>query len=416
VRFIRIVLALCALSIVAQPVWASPLTTAFSYQGRLDESGAPANGSYDFRFRLYDASVGGSQVGPILYHTTIVQDGLFTVGLDFGDVYDGERLWLQIDVRPTGSGAYTPLSPRQELTATPHACYALRAGELALPFAGTVNTTGPAFDVNNQGSSSSDYAIRGVRGTAGNLPGNHPVIMGSSSTENIGVAGTGYRWGVAGFVDTDYATGVQGEVTSGVTGAEAVAAVNFASGNDAYLGTDDYAGEFYDDVYVYGTIQKRYAAGTSDPAIPIAYGFINTDGSVSVATPNVSSSYNAGSGRYEITIAGESYYFSEYVTVVTVVGTPALLPVTSSVGGDLLVYLRDVSGNSAQRWFQFVTYKPTGAGFTVGGPRATPTPERPHITDTDVWEQLGVQQLQQRTPAEEELPRKARSAAFPEQQ
>jgi hypothetical protein len=101
------VLVLCALGIVAPTVWSLPLTTTFVYQGRLDELGVPASGSYDFRFRLYDALVGGVQVGPILYRTTTVEDGLFTVELDFGAVYDGQRRWLQIDVRPTGSSVYT---------------------------------------------------------------------------------------------------------------------------------------------------------------------------------------------------------------------------------------------------------------------------------------------------------------------
>ena len=415
-RSIKIVVVICALGIVAQPVWASPLTTAFSYQGRLDDSGAPANGSYDFRFRLYDSSAGGLQVGSTLYHTTTVEDGLFTVGLDFGDVYDGERLWLQIGVRPTGSGTYTPLSPRQELTATPHACYALRAADLALPFAGTVDASEPAIDVNSQGVVNQAYAVRGVRGTPSDMTGNLPVIIGSSTTANIGVAGTGAIWGLAGFVDTNNATAVQGEVTSGTTGSEAVAAVNRSSDNSAYLGTDDYAGQFYGDTYVTGAVLKRYAAGTSDPAIPIAYGFINTDGSVAAATPNVSSSYDSSSDRYKITIAGETYYFDEYVTVVTVVSLPPLLTTTSSVDGDLLVYLRDVSGDPVQRWFQFVTYKPTGTGLIGDFPRATPTPENPHITDADVIEQLGLRRVQQRKPIEGEPPHRARSAAFPEQQ
>ena len=39
--------------------------TAFTYQGRLNDGGAPANGSYDLQFILYNAGVGGSQQGPI---------------------------------------------------------------------------------------------------------------------------------------------------------------------------------------------------------------------------------------------------------------------------------------------------------------------------------------------------------------
>jgi hypothetical protein len=40
----------------------TPVGTAFTYQGRLTAAGSPANGSYDLRFILYDALVGGAQV------------------------------------------------------------------------------------------------------------------------------------------------------------------------------------------------------------------------------------------------------------------------------------------------------------------------------------------------------------------
>jgi hypothetical protein len=43
---------------------AGPLSSAFTYQGSLRSGGAPANGAFDFRFALYDAEIGGSQVGP----------------------------------------------------------------------------------------------------------------------------------------------------------------------------------------------------------------------------------------------------------------------------------------------------------------------------------------------------------------
>lgn len=38
----------------------------FTYQGRLDEAGTPANGLYDLRFAVYDAETGGSAVGVAL--------------------------------------------------------------------------------------------------------------------------------------------------------------------------------------------------------------------------------------------------------------------------------------------------------------------------------------------------------------
>ena len=64
-----------------RPIGAACLT----YQGRLTTSGAPATGSYDLQFLLYDASSGGAQVGPLLQRINVaVASGLFTVSLDFG--------------------------------------------------------------------------------------------------------------------------------------------------------------------------------------------------------------------------------------------------------------------------------------------------------------------------------------------
>lgn len=42
-----------------RPLQGAPISTAFTYQGRLTDQGQPANGTYDFRFVIRDASVGG---------------------------------------------------------------------------------------------------------------------------------------------------------------------------------------------------------------------------------------------------------------------------------------------------------------------------------------------------------------------
>jgi hypothetical protein len=104
---------------------AQPVGTAFTYQGRLDDGGSPANAVYDFQFRLFDAATGGTQVGPIVLQDDVaVSTGLFTVDLDFGPVFPGDKRWLEVGVRPGAStGSYTLLSPRQELTPSPHAVF-----------------------------------------------------------------------------------------------------------------------------------------------------------------------------------------------------------------------------------------------------------------------------------------------------
>src|SRR5215475_9124161 len=79
--------------------------TAFTYQGRLDINGMPANGSYDLSFSLFGTNGVGVDVGPITNAATPVNNGLFTVVLDFGPgVFNGASYWLDISVRTNGSG------------------------------------------------------------------------------------------------------------------------------------------------------------------------------------------------------------------------------------------------------------------------------------------------------------------------
>ncbi len=125
----------------ALTVGAAPLGTEFTYQGVLSDGGAPAAGVFDLRFLLYDAEVGGTQVGTIVTIEDLpVTDGRMTTQLDFGSVFDGTALWLEVSVRDgVLGGTYTVLSPRQELTAAPFAQHAQSAVT-----AGTASTAGHA--------------------------------------------------------------------------------------------------------------------------------------------------------------------------------------------------------------------------------------------------------------------------------
>jgi len=101
--------------------------SAFTYQGRLVDGGALANGNYELRFRLFDSASGGAAAGPELTQSSVaVSLGLFTTELDFGAaVFDGSARWLQLSARPTGSSdPLQTLLPRQSITAVP---YALRS-------------------------------------------------------------------------------------------------------------------------------------------------------------------------------------------------------------------------------------------------------------------------------------------------
>ncbi|MCW5555873.1 MAG: tail fiber domain-containing protein [Verrucomicrobiae bacterium] len=122
--------------------------TALTYQGRLDDGGAPAKGIYDLRFTIYDAASGGAAQGVTLTNSPVaVSNGLFTVTLDFGDgVFDGGGRWLEIGVRTNGGGSFQPLSPRQRFTSTPYALRALTVGDGAVAgaYSSQVSFSNPA--------------------------------------------------------------------------------------------------------------------------------------------------------------------------------------------------------------------------------------------------------------------------------
>jgi hypothetical protein len=109
-------------------------STAITYQGRLSDNGAPANGTYELRFVLRSgATTNDAQVGPTLFIAPLaVSDAMFSTQLDFGSgVFTGAPRWLEVGVRTNGSAsAYSVLLPLQRITATPYAMQALAASNL----------------------------------------------------------------------------------------------------------------------------------------------------------------------------------------------------------------------------------------------------------------------------------------------
>ncbi|MBN1845215.1 MAG: hypothetical protein JW810_05995, partial [Sedimentisphaerales bacterium] len=127
---------------------AAPLGTTFTYQGRLTDTGDPATGPYDFIVRIYNAAGGGALLGTQFLNDVAVSDGYFTVQLDYGNVFNGDALWLDFQIRPgDGSAAYQLLTPRQPLNPTPYAMYAKNAGYATTAGSvagGALNGTGTA--------------------------------------------------------------------------------------------------------------------------------------------------------------------------------------------------------------------------------------------------------------------------------
>src|SRR5215831_3702636 len=100
-RPLRIVITLIFVCVTLSSLSVRAQTTAFNYQGELSSNSAAANDTYDFRFLLLDAPVGGTPIGGILTKTgVIVRGGLFTVSLDFGaNAFAGPNRYLEISVK-----------------------------------------------------------------------------------------------------------------------------------------------------------------------------------------------------------------------------------------------------------------------------------------------------------------------------
>jgi hypothetical protein len=124
-------LSVALFSILLSATTALGQTTSFTYQGRLTDGGTAANGNYDLQFALWDSASGGTQVGSTLTVSTVaVSNGGFSVSLDFGaGSFNGANRFLEISARPVSAGAFTLLSPRQQVTATP---YAIRSANTSL--------------------------------------------------------------------------------------------------------------------------------------------------------------------------------------------------------------------------------------------------------------------------------------------
>jgi hypothetical protein len=117
--------------------------TAFTYQGRLDSSGAPVTGGYDIRVTVFDDAGGGNQRGLLTNSAVVVNNGLFTTTLDFGfGVFNGGPRWLELAVRSNGTtAAFTTLVPRQAILPAPYAFWSANASQ-AVTISGTVPSSG----------------------------------------------------------------------------------------------------------------------------------------------------------------------------------------------------------------------------------------------------------------------------------
>jgi hypothetical protein len=167
------------LALFSSIVSAAPLGTAFTYQGRLTDSGTAYTGNAELAATLWDVASGGTALASNVTGSVIVgvSNGLFVLPLDFGTNFPGDVRWLQLEVR-TAIGPFTTLTPRQPLTPTPYALYA--------PNAGTAGTASSMPAGNLTGTLSDER----LSGNVALLNGNQP-FTGANTFANAGNSFTG---------------------------------------------------------------------------------------------------------------------------------------------------------------------------------------------------------------------------------
>lgn len=279
----------------------APIGTTFTYQGRLNDGGSPANGSYDFLFSPFDAASGGVQVADSQIREDVaVVDGYFTVTLDFGTgLFEGDARWLEVDVRPGAStGSYTTLSPRTLLTAVPYA-----QGLLPGVTVNTAQTNLPALRLNAPNANSNalvatgngngyavvfgeDASAAGGYGVYGKSTYGSGVFGQATGLSGTGVLGSGYR----GMVANGWYVGVQ------------------ASG-DTY-GIDASSSLGYG-VYGSHTGATGLFPGVAGTTFSTSAGAVGVEGRVGSTNPGSSSAavlgYNEGLGASGIGVWGEHW-------------------------------------------------------------------------------------------------------------
>ncbi|MCB9852598.1 MAG: hypothetical protein H6819_05845 [Phycisphaerales bacterium] len=165
-------IASLGIALVATAAFAQqPIGTSFTYQGQLKQNGLPVTGDADFVFTLWDAAIGGNQVGVTATSETgghAVQNGLFTIALDFtpadGWIYDGTAFWLEVQVAyPAGSEQWETLTPRQRLTAAPYASFSTVA--TVVPWAGILDMPAGFADGVDDVGDGSYWSLTGNQGT-----------------------------------------------------------------------------------------------------------------------------------------------------------------------------------------------------------------------------------------------------------
>lgn len=187
--FSYIVLCFCLLIFAVAGIQAQ--TTAFNFQGRLNDGGNAANSNYDLQFKLFDALTGGNQISITVDRANLqIFNGVFSTTLDFGaGAFSAGNRFLEISVRPAGSAnAHVILGQRQQILAVPFAVQATNSTN-------SINSQNAVSATNAQSAANAQFAVNaGNALSLGNLtPQSYARINfanpGDLSATNLGATG-----------------------------------------------------------------------------------------------------------------------------------------------------------------------------------------------------------------------------------
>lgn len=254
---------------VAPAVSAAPQLPDFNYQGKLEQNGYPANGNFAMTFSLWDAASGGNQIGATISEPAWpVQNGVFSINLDFDGAFDDQQSWLEVSINGD-------VLPRQAIATAPVAQFALN---------GNVGPAGP------QGPAGAEGPV-GAAGPAG--------PTGPAGPEGpAGVPGPVGPQGAAGETGPAGAQGPIGETgpagAPGATGATGPAGPQGPAGTQGPQGVAGPTGPA-------GAVGPQGATGAQGPAGP--QGAVGPAGATGATGPQGPAG-PAGSGKYSVRLNG----------------------------------------------------------------------------------------------------------------
>jgi len=159
-------------------------TTAFTYQGQLHDNGTNANGTYAMIFKLYDAATSGNSLGTNTSSPTLA-NGLFSVNLDFGNVFNGAARWLDITI--TNGGVTQTLSPRVQVLPTPYTQFAAVAATVTNGAIMNSQLAGNAVNTTNIASGQVVKMLNGLTDSVTLAAGANVALATNGNTLSVSV-------------------------------------------------------------------------------------------------------------------------------------------------------------------------------------------------------------------------------------